>query len=130
MLPSNYDKRTIKFQKVRKFADCCDCDTLIDIVYTNAIEKERTYGMLVRPNSAQQMHLCMINENYIEPKRKQNKLKCEIKSLSKNLELTQPMLKFLQDYEKLTYDPNTINKTLSRIVETGKLRNFRKFACF
>ena len=42
--------------------------TLIDIVYSNVIDKSHTSGILIRPISNHQMYICIMDDNYVNAK--------------------------------------------------------------
>ena len=64
---------------------CDTTSTLIDNVYSNAIDKSQTSGILVRPLSDHQMYFCIMNDNFVNIKTAQKYIKIEV-SNQKNID--------------------------------------------
>ena len=47
---------------------CDTTSTLIDIVYSNVIDKSHSSGILIRPISEHQIYFCIMNDNFVNAK--------------------------------------------------------------
>ena len=57
---------------------CYTTSTPIDNVYSNAIDKRHTSGILIRPISDHQMYFCIMNDNFVNIKTAQKYSKIEV----------------------------------------------------
>ena len=57
---------------------CDTSSTLIDNVFTNAIDKKHTSGILLRPISDHQMFFCILDENYTKAENSQRYVEVEV----------------------------------------------------
>ena len=84
----------------------CDTpSTLIDNVYTNAIDKIYTSCILIRPISDYQMHFCILNENYAKTNNARRYIEVKVSS-EHSIDQFRNEFANSNIYNKLDHSPN------------------------
>ena len=108
---------------------CDTTSTLIDNVYTNAIDKSHICGILIHPISDHQMYFCVLDETY---QRLNNKPKyIEFEKLNET-----SMIEFKHEIEnadlnrklnhELSADPNLNYEILAKVLQSAKTKHIPK----
>ena len=85
---------------------CETTSTLIDIIYTNVIDKSHTSGILITPISDHQMYFCTMNENFDRSKNAQKYVEVEFCN-QENMDKFKNEVANADLYNKLDLDINT-----------------------
>ena len=109
---------------------CDTASTLIDNVYTNAIDKSHVCGILIHPISDHQMYFCVLDETYKKLKNKPKYIiafeKLNETSMSKfKHEIENAGLNHMLDNE-LSADPNINYEILAKVLQSAKVKHIPK----
>ena len=102
--------------------------TLIDNVYTNAIDKSHVCGIFIHPISDHQMYVCVLDETYQKLKKKSKYIEFEkINETSSEFkhEIENAGLNHMLDNE-LSSDPNVNYEILAKALQSTKVRQVPK----
>ena len=108
---------------------CDTASTLIDNVYTNAIDKSHVCGILIHPISDHQMYFCVLDETYQKLKNKPKYIEFEKlneTSMSEfKHEIENAGLNHMLDNE-LSADPNFNYEILAKVLQSAKVKHIPK----
>ena len=108
---------------------CDTASTLIDIVYTNGLDKSHISEILIRPISDHQMYFCVMNENFRKPVTQSKHIEVEILN-EESISNFQNEIAKLEIYNKLdknpNKDPNYNYAILSTLLQNAKSKHIPK----
>ena len=108
---------------------CDTASTLIDNVYTNAIDKSHVCGILIHPISDHQMYFCVLDKTYQKLKNKPKYIEFEKlneTSMSEfKHEIENAGLNHMLDNE-LSADPNFYYEILAKVLQSAKVKHIPK----
>ena len=108
---------------------CDTASTLMDNVYTNAIDKSHVCGILIHPISDHQMYFCVLDETYQKLKNKPKYIEFEklnATSMSEfKHEIENAGLNHMLDNE-LSADPNVNYEIFSKVLQSAKVKHIPK----